>query len=206
MKTLVILILSLLSLVACSPLEYKDDIGFLNSAQANSMEYLAKINGKVCKDVDGQVGLCAKRISNAENAIFTFDARPYSYRLNVKCTKELNFELSVDVLENKAFTFTIPKGNYSELLSFTCIGEVFPEDRDGQVSASFQVRFIVYDSQYRMREQIYFEGSNIVLGQHAKYALVDGKAHSKKTYLKLKKKPVMAYSESKMMRFNYYGY
>lgn len=205
MKYLIIFIV-LAVLAACSPLAYKDDVGFLNSAQANSMEYLAKVNGKACKDLDGLVGLCAKRISNAEDINFSFDARPYSYRLNVKCTKELQFELSVDVLENKAFTFKIPKEKFSDLLSFTCIGEVFPDDREGQVSASFQVRFIVFDSQYRAREQIYFEGSNIVLGEHSKYAQVDGKSYKEKTFVKLKTKPRMAYSESAMMRFNYYGY
>lgn len=190
---------------SCQQLKYEADLGFLNSAQANSMEYLAVINGKVCKDIDGMVGLCAKRISSNEDLNFSFEARPYAYRLDVRCSATIDFDFSVDVQKDKSYSFKIQSSKYGNERSFTCIGEIFPEDRDQQVSATFSIRVVIKDALYRGREEIYQEGSVVVLGKNAKYAKVDGKEFSKSPIVKLKKF-AQAYSESERMRFNYAGY
>lgn len=208
MKTNVAFLLFFILLTACScqPLKYKADLGFLNSAQANSPEYLVKINGKFCKDLDGEMGLCAKRIKSNEKISFILDKRAYSYRLNVSCSSLVNFKLSVDVLENANFEFSIEPEAFQEAKSFTCIGEVFPQDRSESVSAFWHSRFIVVDKLYQGREEIYSQDGALILGSNAKYTLLnEDKIIKKKTAIKadgISK----AYSESETMRFNYYGY
>lgn len=192
-------------IASCKQLPYEADLGFLNSAQANSMEYLAKINGKHCKDLDGLIGLCAKRINSDEDLVFEFDPRPYSYRLNVRCSQAIDVDFSVDVMKDKTYNFKIISSKYGQERSFTCIGEVFPDDRDQQVSATFQVRVIIRDAAYLPREEIYQEGDYVILGKNAKYATVDKKQYEKSPTVKLKRF-AQAYSESERMRFNYAGY
>lgn len=207
MKTSFIIFFILILLAcACESLKYKSDLGFLNSAQANSPEYLVKINGSYCKDMDGHIGLCAKRIKSNEKIIFVLDKRPYSYRLNVNCSSLVDFKLSVDVLENSPFEFEISPDKFPEIKSFTCIGEVFPQDRKEEVSAFWHTRFIVYDKKYQARESIYVQDDLVVLGQHAKHSVLnDDKFISKKATYNFKGVK-RAFSESELMRMNYYGY
>jgi hypothetical protein len=206
MKTFLPLILILVTACSCKPIKYTSDFGFLPSAQANSPEFLVKINGKYCKDMDGRIGLCAKRVRSNEKIILVLDARPYSYRLNVNCSSLVDFNLSVDVAQNAAFSFEIHPDSFQEVKSFTCIGEVFPQDRPQEVSAFWHSRFVVFDKEYQERESIYSDGEHLVLGQNARFSLLnEEKAVSKKTRVKaagINK----AYSESETMRFNYWGY
>jgi hypothetical protein len=205
-STLAILSVFLLSLFACQSLKYKSDIGFLNSAQANSPEYLVKINGKFCKDIDGMIGLCAKRIKSNEKITFVLDKRPYSYRVNVECSSLVDFSLSIDVLANSSFEFEITPDKFPEAKTFTCIGEVFPQDREEEVSAFWHTRFVVYDKSYQARESINVQGDQLVLGQHAKYTLLNEEKNiSKKTSYNFKDVK-RAWSESEIMRMNFYGY
>lgn len=191
---------------SCQQLKYVSDSAFMNSAQANSAEYLARINDSVCKDVDGIIGLCAKRIKSDSPVKFSLDKRPYNYRLNVTCSSDIGFNLSVDVLSEKEFSFLIPAENISRVLSFTCIGEVFPADRSQQASAFWHSRFLVIDKNYRPREQIYTDERGANVGQHALHiTLNDDKSYRKKTVIK-SKRIKRIYSESQQMRFNYAGY
>lgn len=204
-RSILLLAAVALSVSSCKELEYEADSGFLNSAQANSMEYLAVINGKVCKDLDGLVGLCAKRIASNEDLNFSFDSRPYSYRLDIRCTSTINSDFAVDVLKDKPYSFKIPFSKFATERSFTCIGEVFPQDRAQEVSATFSIRVIVKDAAYRAREEIYQEQGYVVLGKNALYAKIDSRNYEKNTVVKMKKF-TKAYSESERMRFNYVGY
>jgi hypothetical protein len=206
MKLAFFLFFSLLILVACGQLEYRADLNFLNSAQANSPEYLAFINGKPCKDMDGQIGLCAKRIRSDEKITMALDKRPYAYRLNVVCSSNVDFKLSVDVVEDKPFSFDILPASFGGLKSFTCTGEVFPQDRPQEVSAFWHARFVIYDKNYQAREEIYSARDTIIFGQHAKYTLVNDEIVLKKKTTYNFKKVKRAFSESELMRFNYYGY
>jgi hypothetical protein len=206
MKLLFLLFVTFFTITSCQSMKYASDLGFLNSAQANSPEFLVKINGKFCKDVDGQIGLCAKRVKSNEKISFILDKRPYSYRLNVECSASINFKLNVDVIEDTVYEFSISPESFQEQQSFTCVGEVFPQDRPQEVSAFWHTRFVVFDKNYQARESIYSANGQLILGQNAKYSLLnEEKPISKKTAVKaagIEK----AYSESETMRFNYYGY
>lgn len=202
----IIPLIIVLSACACKGINYHSDIGFLNSAQANSPEYLVNINGSYCKDMDGGIGLCAKRIKSGSDISFKLDPRPYSYRLNVTCTSTVNFRLTVDVDKDQRFSFKIPPEAYRDLLSFTCIGEVFPSDREESISAFWHSRFVVIDQAYQAREQIYPSGEYLVLGQNAKYSLINEEIQLKNKATYKIQNPKRAYSESQLMRFNYWGY
>lgn len=201
-----LLLFILLTACSCQPIKYQADLGFLNSAQANSPEYLVKINGKYCKDMDGQIGLCAKRIKSNEKIRFIMDKRAYSYRLNVGCSSLVDFNLSVDVLENAVFEFSIDPEAFKEAKSFTCIGEIFPQDRKEEISAFWHTRFVVVDENYQGRESIYSQDGILVLGQNAKYSLLNEDKIIKKKASVKSDGVEKAYSESETMRFNYYGY
>jgi hypothetical protein len=207
-----------LILVACSTLPYQDDTGFLVSAQANSPEFPVYIGGSVCKDMDGNPGLCSKRIKSTDDVKIHFDAQSYSYNLTVSCTNPIVVP-SVSVAENQAYDLVIPNAEFSGpgLLSFVCIGEVFPQDRTQPLSAKFEVRIVVTDASYQAREAVYIAkdtggGNTLVLGEYARDAWVfdNGKwsKHSKDTQVSIKGDPtqVQAYSGSYQMRFNYFNF
>lgn len=202
-----IALLALFVLTSCQSINYEADFGFLNSAQANSMEYFTLVNGSPCKDMDGKIGLCAKRIKSDQALQFKMDAKEYSYRFNLTCTSSLNADFSIDVEKGKVYEFSIPSDKFSNVRSFTCIGEIFPHDRDQEVSANWSVRVIVVDSEYLERELVYKttrKGKEfLVFGKHARYVTVNGKRYEKKPMVEYKGGP--GYSESERMRFNYWG-
>lgn len=209
MKFLPLIVVMIVSACACKQIKYEPDLGFMNSAQANSMEYLVRINGSACKDMDGQVGLCAKRIPSNAPIEFKMDGREYGYRFTLTCTRTIDSDFSVDVLPEQPLTFSIPPEKFSEVRSFTCIGEVFPHDRDQEISTGWHARFVVYDGKYQPREEIYSttikKENHLVLGKHARYVHVNGRMYKKATTVE-SEKDVQAYSESERGRFNYYGY
>lgn len=193
-------------LSACQSIEYASDAMFFNSAQANSFEYLVRVNGKPCKDMDGRVGLCAKRLSTKENLVFTQDARPYSYQVFIQCSKGL-VDQTFSVGKNKPFSMTIYADQIKEK-SFTCIGEVIPNDR-AEVSALWSVRVMVYDGDYIPRETIYIQAAKgkeaLILGRYARFTNIGDQVADKKTAVKYDKNKTY-YSESEAMRFNYYNF
>lgn len=214
MKKRLILSIALI-FAACSSLPYKDDTGFLVSAQAGSAEFPISINGKLCSDMDGEVGLCAKRVSSTEDITFSFMAQPYGWNLVTTCSTGVTQPLPATVEPGKAYSFTMKSSDFSRFRSFSCMGEIKPQDRGEPVSALFEVRFSVYHSKYVQRESIFITDDNgkkfLVLGKYARSALVfdDGawKRHKKKTIVEIKGDPskVKAYSESFAMRYNYLG-
>lgn len=206
MRSFLIICSMLITACACKDIKYKPDIGFIPSAQANSPEFLVKINGSVCKDMDNQVGLCSKRISSDKALSFKMDVRPYAYRLNVECSAVINFSLSRDIPSGQSAEFSIEPSQFSEAKSFTCIGEIFPQDREEEVSAFWHARFLVFDKNYQGREEIYPLGADLILGQNAKYTLLNEQKFLTKKVKTDLKGVQKAYSESESMRFNYYGY
>lgn len=199
----------LLTAGRCASIKYEDDIGFLNSAQANSMEYMVKVKGLVCRDLEGEIGACTVRVDSDQVIRFEQDPRPYAYRLAVRCTEGTGVDFSVDVEPNKDWSFEIEPKDFAEFRSFSCQGEVFPHDRDNSLSALWQVRLLVVDKDYRPRERIYHREGHLVLGKHAKYARICQenrcKNYSKKPIIEAKKGS-SAWSESELMRINYYNY
>lgn len=204
-----------LALAACNSLPYKDDVGFLNSAQAQSTEFPVYLNGRLCTDTEGYVGLCAKRVKSTEDLVFKFDPQPYAYLLTVNCTSGVKPVPPATVPAGEGYSFTLKASDFSEFVSFTCIGEVSPQDRDPPISAKWHVRVVVYDAQYTMRERIYVtsrKGRNyLVLGQFARsgwvYDAGRWQQHNKATVVQLRGNPeeAKAYTESFAMRFNYYN-
>ena len=211
----VVLALALVGASRCTSLPYKDDLGFLVSAQADSPEFPLTINGKPCKDLDGILGLCTMRVQSNNGVRFDIDTQNYSYHLDVKCTATISSDFGVDVLKNSKYSFTIDPAKFSSVESFVCIGEVFPNDRPQPLSAKFEVRIKVVDAKYEAREVIYpfmDRGKNwLVLGEYARTAWVCDagkcKEHSKDTAVEVSDpKTATAISQSYNMRYNSYGF
>jgi len=215
MKAIVILIFCCAMLSSCrsGAIKYESDVGFLNSAQANSMEFPIKIKGKVCLDLEGVTGLCSTRMKSDEDFVMVIDPQEYSYRYTLTCSKEANADRTIDVAANIETKVVIPKANLVGMKSFICIGEIFPAERQQEVSAKWEVRVKIQDAQYQARESIYetVSGKNtvIVLGKNALYSRVcygtACKNYTKATtVVKEDKKNLVVYSESASMRFNFY--
>src|SRR5574343_458180 len=120
---------------SCESIKYKDAVGFLSSAQANSPEQFVLVNGKPCIDMDGIPGLCAKRIASNQTISFKFERQQYAYRVSIKCTAETGVNASWDVRQGEAFEYKITPDKFSPLRLFTCIGDIFPGDRSDPISS-----------------------------------------------------------------------
>lgn len=203
------IIVLLFLVVACTALNYVTDKGFKVSAQANSFEFPVKLNGFPCKDMVGKIGTCVTQTGSKNPLTIYLIPRPYSYTVSFKCSAGLDFSKSFDVAENKEFSVAIE--DYRDLKFFQCIGELFPDDREVEVSSKFWFFVKVVDSEYDRREEIYKDEEYFVIGKHSKYVTIcykDGKCKMKKklTYYKDKDNDVASIvSESEAMRFNYYG-
>lgn len=200
------LLFFMLGMGNCSSFKYEPDLGFINSAQANSMEWLLFLDGKTCKDMEGRIGACTKRVKSNAAIQFRHDPRPYPYRIDVRCTQGTGVGFSMDVEAGAAWSYEMPADRFQGFRSFSCQGEIFPHDRPQNLSALWQVRFLVVDAAYRERELIYRAKSRMVFGRHAKYVRVCEKEECE-TYSKA---PVVkaaagarGYSESELLRFNY---
>jgi len=200
---------------ACSSLPYNDDIGFLVSAQANAPEFPIFLNGALCKDADGNPGLCSKRIKTTDTLALHFDPQAYAYNLTIDCTNPMVVP-GASVPAGQAFDLAITPAEIGGLKSFICEGFIFPQDRvNPPINAMFDVRVLVEDSAYVPREAITStvqDGNTyLVLGEYARNAWVyDGQKwsqHSKDTMVQVKSLVgVQAYSESYSDRFNFYNY
>lgn len=215
MRLVFALMLILCTACSCVGIKYEPDQGFVNSAQANSLELAVRIGKSVCKDMDGVVGICSKRVTNAETITFYQPAMPYGYRFVLTCSQALESDFAKDIPPKQEFSFAITPDKFSSLKSFICIGEIFPTDRDQQISAKWEVRVKVSDSKYIKREDIYtyrYKGHDyLVLGQNAKYArvFINGYwyRYTNTPVIKLSSvQGIKAMSESEMMRFNYLNY
>jgi hypothetical protein len=215
MKAIIVLFFMLLMLSGCrsGAIKYENDIGFLNSAQANSMEFPIKIKGKVCLDLEGITGLCSTRIDSNQDFTMSIDPQSYSYRYKLTCSREINADQSSDVMANVPMKIIVPKANIVGIKSFICIGEIFPADRPQELSAKWEVRVKVQDVKYQKRESIYETTSGkdkiMVIGRNALYTRVcyaeECRSYTKQTSIKKEDKVGLSiYSESYNMRYNFY--
>lgn len=202
-------LLFLMGASRCTSIKYEDDIDFLNSAQANAFEWMVTIDGKVCKDLDGEIGACTKRIKSDHSPVLKHDSRPYAYQVQLKCGAGSGVEdFSQDVEANKSWSYKIESQKITAT-SFTCIGEVFPSDRDNKLSAKWQIRFLVYDVEYERRELLQSDQRGFLFGRFAKHSKACSKSGCKNFYKTTAvrfKNGIKAYSESEKLRFNYLGY
>lgn len=200
---------------ACQSIAYKDDIGFLVSAQANSPEFPAYVNGHLCVDMDGLPGVCSKRIRSDEDLVLRFDPQGYVYTLTLTCSSGMPARPSVTVPANTSHVEMIKPSEFIQFRSFSCIGEVGPQDRQPPISAKFRVNVTVTDAAYVGMDRIFHgnvDGKNVlVIGQYARAAWVfdQGKwtRYDKATAVEVRDPPekLKAYSQSFAMRFNYFN-
>lgn len=207
MYTLKIAFLALSLLVlSCQSLKYVDDTEFLNSAQANSAEFPAHLDGRLCIDMDGLPGACVKRLKSDGKVIVSHPKLGYGYRLALRCSDDL-INYSVDVEKGKSFKYEIKAETFKNYRLFSCRAEVFPFDRANKISTVYEMRFYIFDKDYTPRERAYYRDGHIILGIHAKHSRVcDGKCkrYFKKTIVKASK-DAYGWSESELGRFNFFG-
>lgn len=218
MKLLILILPFLFILMGASScstarVQYRADTVAVTSAKGNSMEFPVLVDGSICKDMDGNVGMCAKHLPAKKDLIITLSKRPYAFSLDVQCSREVNFEQSFDVISGIEFKVTVPKENFKDVAVFNCLGRITPHDRDG-VSSRFEVRVRPISDEYIKREQAYIieDGKKIllVLGENALYSsvLINGewKTYTKKAVIEIPNKDVKAISESYAQRFNYINF
>jgi hypothetical protein len=214
MKFRNILVYSLLVMAACSTLPYQDDTAFAVSAQANSPEFPVYVGGSLCKDMDGNPGMCSKRITSTTALAIHIDPQAYAYDLTVACTSPIIFP-GATVPANQALDLSLQPAQMQGLLTYICRGEVFPQDRAQPLSAIFEVRVDVVDAAYIPAPQMLTTQDekskqwSLVLGEYARNSWVCDqgkcKAYSKDTIVPISAPAnVQAYSESYNMRENYF--
>ncbi len=209
--TILSITVGLLSLgtAQCSSIPYEDDIRFLNSAQANSMEWLLRVDGAVCKDMEGIIGACTKRVGSQSDVLLQHDPRPYGYRVDVECTDGTGIVFRHDVPKGEPWQYTLEHGDFEGFRSLSCQGEIFPHGRGNSLSALWQIRLIVFDDRYEGREEIYYLDEELIMGKHAKFTnwCFEGKCRVDDELTTVNTEPgAKAYSESEVMRFNYWNY
>jgi len=207
-------ILPVLLTLACPPsLKYKHDLGFLSSAYANSPESYVTLNGIACKDVEGTVGACFKRLKRSYDLKIDILPKPYAYQFKFTCTNALGVNFSEHIPKDLENSILIPKEKYGNLKVFNCIGRIFPEDRpEGDINTFFEFRVRLIDPDYLPRERVkkikYRGKKYLVLGKYAYRTKVfkNGrwKLLKKKTSTKAKG-ITKVISESYIGRLSYYG-
>lgn len=197
----------ILVLLSCAKLEYKTDIGFLNSAQANSPEFPIKINNKTCKDSNGQAGLCSFRLKSDKDLNIDLLKWPEERRINFTCTDNIDFNKTFHVPKKNDFSVSITPSDFSSALSFACIIKIYRGNDEQRIAYMAKFHITVIDSKYQEREEIYKLGESLVIGQHSMITVINGKSYKKKTTYKPKKKEqnTQVISVSEMGRINTYG-
>jgi hypothetical protein len=199
---------------SCTQLQIKheSDRQYQNSSTANSPELLVKIDKVVCKDMDGIVGLCSKRVNAKSDIQLSHPPLPYQYRFIFTCSESLKSDFAQDIPKEVEFEFTIRKEAFKRLNSFICIGEITPKDRPEAISAKYEIRFKVVSEDYIKREKITVLKHNgteyLILGAHSYLGMIfqgnQWRYIKEKTIVKFD--PAMkVISESYMMRYSYYG-
>jgi hypothetical protein len=200
----------LLLLLGCYDLKYQPDTYFMGSALANSPEFLVKVNGTVCKDADNQIGACYKRISSSQDLQLDILPLDYAYTFHLTCTDTISSDVKKDVLANQPLSITIPSSKYGTVKVFNCVGRVFPLNRREDISAFFEVRVRLVDSQYTKLEDIYktkYKDKDVMIfGKYAyKTQTMDNGMWKQLDKVTVGKPHSAVIVESYNMRYSYYG-
>jgi hypothetical protein len=196
-------------------LAYEQDLQFISPAQANAPDYFVLINDKVCKDMTGQVGICALRHSESSALKFKLLAQGYGYKLDFRCGNAAGivFRKMIDVLPEKELEFEIDAATLKGQGYLNCIGDISPTDRQEPIASFFEAR-IRLSVNYIPPSEIYSYDSGkkkyLVLGKNAYRSTIvtdDNKTYQLKeqTIFKFKTNIKYAISESYTMRRAYYG-
>jgi len=208
------LLFMLMSASSCSGTKYVPDKGALPPFQADVMEFPVKVNRNICKDMSGSIGACTLMITHRNDLKIEIMPQAYAYNIHITCSSSINYEYSNDIPKEKSHVVEITKDVYEDVSHFVCIGKMTPQGRDF-VSARWEVRIRVSDENYVSRVNGFlFDDKGkwyLSLGKHSKYAWVFDKGewrlHKKKPIIRIKGDPtkVKAYSESHIMRFNFFN-
>ena len=187
--------------------EYEADRGFIPASSANSPEFLVMVDGYYCVDISGKGGLCSTRIRRLKDSVIEILPQSYSYKLHFLCSKSLDFEFSQDVKKEEKNTIRIPQQKYSNVDTFVCIGEVFPDDREDKVSASFEIRYRVLANDYVEADEIKYKDNTFFLGRYSLYSKIYDQGKWKffkaKYELEAKDRYAPVVSETYNMRYSY---
>lgn len=196
-------------------IKYESDRGMLAPYQAEALEFPVMVNGATCKDMSGKVGACTKIVSEREDINYEVVPLAYNYNIKIRCSSAVNFNYEADVLENETHKAVLSKVLYQNIPEFICSGRITPSDRNF-VSSRFELRVRVQDGQYITRGEghiIESKGKTYLnMGKNALYTYVyDGNkwvTYVKKPLIEIKKNKsaMKAFSESSIMRLNYYNH
>lgn len=153
---------------------------------------------KPCLDTRGRLGFCVVHI--ASDGILKIDLPPkeVAYEIEIECAPG-NYRETFNVEAFKAKKLEIPQVLWNTKRSFQCIG------RMGE--GRFNVFFKVFDGEYQERENIFQLDKYLILGRHSLYVHTNGRILKKRTTLYNRKRTYkQVYTESKVMRYNFYGY
>lgn len=161
----------LVHFVACKIGEYKEDFGFMVSAQANSPEFPVLVKGLVCKDLEGVVGVCSIRIPETENFELVVMAQQYDYEYAFNCSKNVTgaFPIKEYVKAGVIKKLVVLKEAFPIEKTFNCSIIIKPTDRPEPISSFAKVNVIITQAGYQGLERPYKDGKYFVFGEHAKY-------------------------------------
>lgn len=212
-----IILLFVIMFTSCTGLQYEDDEGYNMPVPAGSLESLVMIGDKPCVDMDGEVGICSKRLSSDADLVLKLTPKPYPYNINVTCSSNINFNESFDIPQKTEFSITVPSSKFFDKVHFICVGTIKPLDEREFVLTKFEVRVRVVQADYVKRSNIFaikHKGKQyLILGEHNKYSMVfrNGK------WLYYNKRPTLlvdghnlneikVISESKIGRMSYFNF
>lgn len=156
-----------------------DDSAFLSPSLANSPEETIVVNGHPCIDLEGLPGICSLRAVEGSTIDLTLPGKPYPLQLSISCSEAAKFDKEISVSEGTPTKVSIPVPLLSVTKSFTCIGEVYPQDRSQQISLKFEVRVKIIDKKYEALEtpRIIKAGDTtfVVVGKYALHTFVKDK-------------------------------
>lgn len=200
-----------LAACGCKPLKYVADTEFISSATANSPEYFVSIDGRPCKDMDGIIGFCSKRLKKNLPFKVKVDPRPYTYKAIFDCTNTVQTQPeSVTVQAMAERVFEIPAINYGAERIFNCSLFITPMDRPEPIGAFARMQVNLIDEDYTILEKPAYGNEWLLFGQHSLYVmyLMDDGWHydTKLTAIKDKEGQIKkAWVESFAMRNAYWG-
>jgi hypothetical protein len=175
-----------LLIFGCVNIPYRDDTGTVSAIEANSPEALIKINGKDCKDMDGNVGACMFRTSATNDITFTIEPLPYPYGIVFDFTDTLDSDFSTEVKANEPYIFVLSHSKFESQQVFNGTIDILPLDgrQNIPISVFAAFRAVVVAPSYQKLEIPNKQGKYIILGEHAYYANVDEEFFFKKPWIK----------------------
>lgn len=201
----------LLFIFACGGIKFEKDLGFVPSAVANSPEVYVLINGAPCKDADGLVGFCAKRLKTDQTFSMKVPAHPYDYLASFDCTDSVQSQPEqLTVLAGLEHTFEIPATNYGDARVFNCSLTIRPLDRPEPIASFVRVSVVLLSADYTRLESPTLQQGALVGGKYS-YSIAwedqSGKWRYAKTSPVLKAPGLKrAIVESYSARLAYYGF